>query len=156
MAFQRHWCAKNGKKSSKHLWPWKCLFRGEILVSSINAVSFNLISEGYIKYCGILSQHDLRSTTWTRNFFFFAISVVGVLSTKQISSYIAETHLILKNTWMSKNWFTVSIYKRISTRFFFCRGINFLLIHFYKFILCCRLLLYIHNSLFSGIFTVCT
>ena len=78
MAFQRHWCAKNGKnsekKSSKHLWPWKCLFRGEILVSSTNAVSFNLISEGHIKYCGIHYRHGLRSTTWTRNYF-FAISV---------------------------------------------------------------------------------
>ena len=62
------------KKSLRHLWPWICLFRGEILVSSTNAVSFNLISEGYIKYCGIHSQHDLRSTTWTRNFC-FAISV---------------------------------------------------------------------------------
>ena len=75
MTFQCHWCAKNGKnsekKSSKHLWPWKCLFRGEILVSSTNAVRFNLISEGYINYCGINAQHDLRSTTWTRNFFLF-------------------------------------------------------------------------------------
>ena len=48
----------------------------------------------------------------------------------------------------------------VSTRglalgFFVCRGINFLLIHFYKFLICCRLLLYIHNSLFSRIFTVC-
>ena len=81
MAFQRHWCAKNGKNSekkfSKHLWPWKCLFRDEILVSSTNAVSFNLISEGYIKHSGIHSQHDLRSTTWTRNFFccYFGLGV---------------------------------------------------------------------------------
>ena len=78
MAFQRHWCAENGKsdekKFSKHLLPWKCVIRGKILVSSTNGVSFNLISKGYIKYCGIYSQHDLRSTTWTRNFF-FTISV---------------------------------------------------------------------------------
>ena len=40
----------------------------KFLFSSTNAVSFNLISEGHIKYCGIHSQHDLRSTTWTRNF----------------------------------------------------------------------------------------
>ena len=83
------------------------------------------------------------------------IIVVCSLSTKQISWHIAETHLIFKNTWMSKNWFIVSIYKRISTRFFFCRGMDFLLIHFYKFLICCRLLLYIHNLLFSRIFTVC-
>ena len=166
MAFQRHWCAKNGKnnekKSSKHLWPWKCLFRGEILVSSTNVVSFNLISEGQMKYCDIHSQHDLRSTTWTRNFF-FAISVCELVhyccwcteyETNIITHRRSSSHL--QNTWMSKNWFIVSIYKRISTRFFFCRGMNFVLIHFYKFIICCRLLIFIHNLLFSRTFKVCT
>ena len=39
--------------------------------------------------------------------------------------------------------------------FFFCRGMNFSLIHFSKFIICCRLLFHIHNLLFSRIFTVC-
>ena len=33
MAFQRHWCAKNGKnsekKSLKHLWPWNRDFQGQ-------------------------------------------------------------------------------------------------------------------------------
>ena len=33
MAFQRHWCAKNGKnsekKSSKHLWPWNRDFQSQ-------------------------------------------------------------------------------------------------------------------------------
>ena len=42
-----------------------------ILVSNTNAVSFNLISEGYIKYCCIHSRNDLRSTTWTRIFLMF-------------------------------------------------------------------------------------
>ena len=78
MALQRHWCVKNGKnsekKSSKRLWPWKCLFRGQILVSSTNAVSFNLISEGYTKYCCINSHRASKyvrkpsqNSVYTRN-----------------------------------------------------------------------------------------
>ena len=59
-------------------------------------------------------------------FFFVAISVWELvhlcccaLSAKQILAHIAETHLIFKNTWISKNCFIGSIYKRISTRFSF-------------------------------------
>ena len=159
IAFQRHWCAKNEKnsekKSSKQLWPWECLLRGEILVSSTNAVSSNLISEGYIKCCGIHSQHDLRSTTWTRNFLLlfpsgsWYIFVVGALSTKQIY------HILQKLVSTSKILEFQKIDLLLVSRFFFCRGMHFLLIHFYKFIICCRLLLYIHNLSFSRIFTAC-
>ena len=128
-----------------------------------NTVSYNLISKVYLKYCGIHSQHDLRSTRWTRIFIFFCYFGLGVGTSLLLVHWVRYKYhhisqkLILSSKILECQKIDLLLLctRGLTLGFLFCRGMNFLLIHIYKFVTCCRLLLYIHNLSFSRIFTVC-